>query len=101
MQPSRLNESTARGVSEKGNRREVLAARKRELAERPPVTEAARRIRAEGRLLQLEREGAVKRGTGMPPDDILEPSMLADSKVWLGILRWSSGGQPSPSASQP
>ena len=51
---------------------EVLAARNRELAERPPITEAARRNREEDRLLQLEREGVVKRGTGVLPEGFWE-----------------------------
>jgi hypothetical protein len=63
---------------------EVLAARKGELAERPPVTEAARRIRAEDRLPQLEREGVVKRGTGMLPDGFWELPIPEDSE---GLVR--------------
>ena len=63
---------------------EVLAARNRELAERPPVTKAASRTREEDRLLQLEREGVVKRGTGMLPDGFWELPIPEDSE---GLVR--------------
>jgi hypothetical protein len=63
---------------------EVLAAGNRELAERPPVTEATRRINIEDRLLQLEREGVVKRGTGMLPDGFWELPIPEDSE---GLVR--------------
>ncbi len=48
---------------------EVLTQRRRELAEGPPDTEAARKIREEDRLIYLERAGLVKRGTGDLGDD--------------------------------
>lgn len=63
---------------------EVLAARNRELAERPSVTEAACGIREEDRLLQLEREGVVKRGIGMLPDGFWELPIPEDSE---GLVR--------------
>ena len=63
---------------------EVLAARNRELAERPPVTKAAYRIREEDRLLKLEREGMVKRGTGILPDGFWELPIPEDSE---GLVR--------------
>jgi hypothetical protein len=63
---------------------EVLAARNRELAERPPLTKAACRIREEDRLLQLEREGVLKRGTGMLPDGFWELPIPEDSE---GLVR--------------
>ncbi len=48
--------------------REVLDAMDRELASRPrPETEAARKIRDENVLMYLEREGAIKRGSGKLP----------------------------------
>ncbi len=49
---------------------EVLAARKRELsAEQPLLTEAAKAIHEEGRLMLLEQAGVVKRGTGRLPEE--------------------------------
>ena len=63
---------------------EVPAARNRELAERPSVTKAASRISEEDRLLQLEREGVVKRGTGMLPDGFWELPIPEDSE---GLVR--------------
>jgi hypothetical protein len=63
---------------------EVLAARNRELAERPPVSKPAYRTREEDRLLQLEREGVVKRGTGMLPDGFWELPIPEDPE---GLLR--------------
>ena len=62
---------------------EVLAARNRELAERPPMTEGACRISEEDRLLRLEREGVVKRGTGMLPDGFWELLILEDSEGFV------------------
>lgn len=49
--------------------KEVLTARRRELADRPPETEAARKIREEDRLMHLQREGRVRIGSGRLPDD--------------------------------
>lgn len=46
---------------------EVLEAMKRERPTRPSETEAARKIREEGSLMRLEREGIVRRGSGKLP----------------------------------
>ncbi len=48
---------------------EVLTARRRELAERPPKTEAARKIREEDHLMHLQREERVRLGSGRVTDD--------------------------------
>jgi hypothetical protein len=63
---------------------EVLAARSRELADRPSVAEPARRISTEDRLTQLEREGVLKRGTGKLPDGFWELPIPEDSE---GLVR--------------
>src|SRR5215218_4835448 len=50
---------------------DVLAARKQRPArhiERPAPTEAAHRIQEEGRLMRLEQEGKLSRGTGKLPE---------------------------------
>lgn len=46
---------------------DLLDAMERERPSRPPETEAARKIREEGALMRLEREGAIRRGSGRLP----------------------------------
>jgi hypothetical protein len=46
---------------------DVLDEMKRERAARPPETEVAKKLRDEGDLMYLEREGAIKRGSGKLP----------------------------------
>lgn len=48
---------------------DLLDAMERERPSRPQETEAARRIRDEGALMRLEREGAIRRGSGRLPDN--------------------------------
>ncbi len=58
---------------------EVLAARKRELAEaEPPHTKAAKNIREENRLMYLERLGEAHIGSGKLPKNLWDLPMPDD-----------------------